>query len=53
METKPTTKEKPKLLVEVKAKTYYGLKAMARKFRKYGQVERNLMHLQNTSIYYA
>ena len=31
--------------MEVKAKSYYDLKSMARKFRKYGQVERILMYL--------
>ena len=39
--------------MEVKAKAYYGLKTMARKFLKKGQVERILMHLQNVLIYYA
>ena len=52
-ETTTTTKERPNLQVEVKAKKYYGLKTMARKFRKYGQVKRILMHLQNAPIYYA
>ena len=45
-ETTATTKERPNLLLEVKTKTNYGLKMMARKFRKYGQIERILMHLQ-------
>ena len=39
--------------MEMKAKTYYGLKMIVRKFRKYGQVERILRHLLNTLIYYA
>ena len=47
-ETTATEKERPNLLMEVKNKTYYGLKTMARKFLKYGQVERTLMHIQNT-----
>ena len=47
-ETTETTKESPNLLVEVQAKMYYSLKTMARKFRKYGQVENIMIHLQNT-----
>ena len=43
-ETKITAKKRPNLLVEVKAKVYYGFKMMARKFFKYGQVKRTLMH---------
>ena len=43
-------KERPNLLVEVKAKTYYCLKTIG---RKYGHVETILMHLQNAPIYYA
>ena len=35
-ETTTTKKENPNLLVEVQAKTYYYLKKIARKFRKYG-----------------
>ena len=46
-------KERSNLLVEVKANAYYGLKKMARKFRKYRQVERIVMHLQNALINYA
>ena len=46
-------KENANHLIQVKAKTYYGLKTMARKFLKNGQVESILMHLQNTPIYYA
>ena len=38
-ETTATAKEWPNFLVEVQAKLYYGLKTMARKFRKYEQVE--------------
>ena len=38
-ETLATAKERLNFLVEVQAKVYYGLKTMARKFRKYGQVE--------------
>ena len=43
-ETTATAKERPNFLVEVKAKTPYGLKTIARKFLKYGQVKRILMH---------
>ena len=34
--------------MEVKAKMYYDLKMMTKKFRKYGQVENIVVHLQNT-----
>ena len=47
-----TTKERPSLLVEVQAKFYYGLKTMARKFRKYGQGESVAVQLQN-NVYYV
>ena len=36
--------------MEVQAKLYYGLKTMARKFRKYRQLENIAIHLQNTPI---
>ena len=39
--------------MEVKTETYYGLKTMARKCLKYGQVEKILMYLENAPIYYA
>ena len=52
-ETTATVKEKSNLPVEVKAKTYYDLKLMARKSLKYGQVESILIHLQNTPLYNA
>ena len=39
--------------MEVKPKTYYDLKTMVKKIRKYEQGERILMHLQNAPIYYA
>ena len=37
----------------MKAKTYYELKWMAKKFQKYEQVESILVHLQNTPTYYV
>ena len=37
----------------MQAKVYYGLKLMARKFRKHGQVESIAVNLQNTPIYYV
>ena len=52
-ETTATAKERLDFLVEVQEKVYYGLKMMARKFRKYGQVESIAVHLQNTPIYYV
>ena len=39
--------------MELQAKLYYGLKTMAMKFRKYGQVENIAVHLQNTPTYYV
>ena len=53
-EATATVKERPNLLVEEKAKTYFGLKVMAKKFFfKYGQVESIAMHLQNATLYHA
>ena len=46
-----TAKERPNFLVEMQTKVYYGLKTMARKFRKYGQVESIAVHLKNTPPY--
>ena len=46
-------RERSSHLVEVKAKTYYSLKSIPRKFRKYLQVESILIHLQNAPIYHA
>ena len=37
----------------MKAKTYYGLRTMAKKFKKCGQVENIVAHLQNMPIYYV
>ena len=39
--------------MEVKAKTYYGLKMMARNFFENMDGERILMHMQNAPMYYA
>ena len=52
-ETTATTKERPNLLVEVQAKFYYGLKTMARKFKKYGYEENIGVHLQNAQTCYV
>ena len=52
-ETTATTKERPNFLVEVQAKVYYGLKMMARKFRKYGLVKSIEVHQQNVPTYYV
>ena len=51
-ETTATMKESPNLLEKVKAKMYCGLKIMANKFRKYGQIENIGIHLENTPTYY-
>ena len=50
-ETTVTAKEKPNLLVEVKAIIYSSLRTITRKFFKYGQVESILIHLQNAPIF--
>ena len=50
-EATATKKEWTNLLMEVQAKLYYGLKAMASKFRKYGQLENITVHLKNTPTY--
>ena len=47
-ETTATIKERPNLLVKVQTKMYYGLKTITMKYRKYGQVEYIVVHLQNT-----
>ena len=39
--------------MEMKTKVYYGLKTMAKKFRKYAQVKSIGVHLQNTPTYYV
>ena len=39
--------------MEVQAKVYYGLKMMAKKFRKNGYVESIVVHLQNTPSFYV
>ena len=39
-----TEKVRPKLLFEVMAKTYYGLRTMAKNKKKFGQVESIVMH---------
>ena len=49
-ETTAIVRERPKLLVEVKAETYYGLRMIEKKF---GPVESILMHLQTTPICYV
>ena len=38
---------------EIKAKTYYSLRTMSKKFKKCGQVKSIVMHLQNAPIYYG
>ena len=38
--------------MELKAKMYFGLRNMAKKFKKLGQVENISMNLQNTPTYY-
>ena len=48
--TTATTKEGPSLLVKVQAKLYYSLKTMARKFRKYGQVQNTCKIRQHTKL---
>ena len=52
-ETTVTAKEMPNFLVEVQVKVYYGLKMMARKFIKYGQVDSIAVHLKYTPTYYV
>ena len=42
-ETTTSAKERTNLIVEVKAKTYYSLQMMSRKFLEYRQVESILM----------
>ena len=48
-----TAKEMTNFLVDLQAKVYYGLKTMARKFWKYGQVESIAVHLKNIPIYHV
>ena len=50
---KAGTEARLNLLLEVKAKTYFGMKTMTRKFRKYGQIERIVVHLKNATIFCA
>ena len=52
-ETTTTTKVRPNFLVEVKIKTYYGLRTMSKKYKKCRQLERIIMHLQNAPMYYV
>ena len=52
-EATETVKERSNILVEIMAKTYYGLRTRAKKFQKYGQVESIVMNMQNTPIYYV
>ena len=48
MKTTSNSKERPNLLVEVMSKTYCKLRTMAKKFKKFGQVESIVMNLKNT-----
>ena len=42
-ETTATTKERPNFLVKVQAKVFYGLKTMAKKFRKYSKIRQYII----------
>ena len=45
-----TAKERPNLLMEVKAESYYGLRTTAKKFKKFSQVENICRRHQNIML---